>query len=266
MFNVRVKRFYDTEQIQVFSKAMHSKGEIERKKFDRYTGEIYTRPTGELIENPFTGESERVRRMVDLEEYARKSCSRTIKKIYDIARSNRWEWFMTFTFNEKRVRRYDYNDCTAKMSNWLKNMRKVCPDMVYVVVPEQHKDGAFHFHGLFSNVMELDFKYSGKFDKKGRTVYNIGNYKWGWTTATKIDDFRRASSYLCKYITKDLCAVTRGKKRYWSSRNVELPEVIEYMIEDSEDNRLMLFLEQSTYIKKIETPFTNVTYIEKPID
>lgn len=30
MFNVKVKRFYDTEQVQVFSKGFRSKGEVEK--------------------------------------------------------------------------------------------------------------------------------------------------------------------------------------------------------------------------------------------
>lgn len=53
MFNVRIKTFYDTEQIQVFSKAQHSKGEICRKKCDPYTGEILPLERGELFVQSF---------------------------------------------------------------------------------------------------------------------------------------------------------------------------------------------------------------------
>lgn len=100
--------------------------------------------------NPFTEKVERMTeyRPQSIEEYARKSCSRAI---YDIARSDCWEWFLTYTFEQSKVDRYDYSWCSQKMSDWLKNMRRVCPDMKYIVVPEQHKDGAWHFHGLFKN-------------------------------------------------------------------------------------------------------------------
>ena len=41
MFNVRIKTFYDAEQVQIFSVPLRSKGEVSRKKFDPETGEIY---------------------------------------------------------------------------------------------------------------------------------------------------------------------------------------------------------------------------------
>lgn len=272
MYNVRVKRFFDTEQVQIFSKACHSKGEVKRPALhcDHETGEIKPRiQKGECMENPFNdGRKERLGHFDDsyVQDSLQKSCSRTVKCIYDIARSNKWEWFFTFTFNKEKIDRYNYDACCNAFHNWLCRIRKKCPDMIYLVVPEQHKDGAFHFHGLFANCMELDFKFSGRYDNKERAVYNIGDYNWGWTTATRITDFRRASSYLCKYITKNLCAVTRGKKRYWHSKNCALPVVEEYMIEMSEGKRLEEFLKDGhTYLKKIETPFSNVTYIERAL-
>lgn len=270
MQNVRIKHFYDTEQIQIFSHAQRQKGEVYKKKIDRETGEIFPLERGHLEYNPFTEKLERMTEYKPLppEEVARKSCSRTINAIYDIARCDRWEWFVTLTFNGERVKRYEYDECVKKLHNWLMNMRKLCPDMVYVVVPEQHKDGAFHFHGLFKNCDGLDFHFSGKRDKKGRRIYNVGKYKWGWTTATRITDFRRASSYLCKYITKELCAVTKGRKRYWCSKNVNRPIVYEFLLDGDYNERILEIMKdcsQDAYIKQIETRFTSVTYIDQSI-
>ena len=105
MFNVRIKTFYDTEQVQIFSNVQRQKGEIYRKKIDRETGEIFPIERGRLVYNPFTEKLERMTeyRPLPPEEVARKSCSRTIKAIYDIARCDRWEWFVTLTFNGARV-------------------------------------------------------------------------------------------------------------------------------------------------------------------
>ena len=268
MFNVRIKTFYDTEQVQIFSNVQRQKGEIYRKKIDRETGEIFPLERGRLEYNPFTEKLERMTeyRPLPPEEVARKSCSRTIKAIYDIARCDRWEWFVTLTFNGARVDRYNYDECVKKLHYWLSNMRKLCPDMVYLVVPEQHKDGAFHFHGLFRDAENLGFTFSGKRDKKGRRIYNIGQYRWGWTTATRITDFRRASSYLCKYITKELCAVTKGRKRYWASRNVNRPEVNEFLVDgDLLDLAVIALSQDDAHIKSIKTPWTSVTYIHQSI-
>lgn len=266
MFNVRVKKFLDGfEQIQIFSHSMASEGERTNKKFDIHTGEIFERQTGYLLDVPFERDNfTRVHDMPDSEYIAYKSFVRTKKTVYDIARSNRWEWFLTFTFAPDKVDRYDYEQCSRKMSVWLMNMRKKCPDMVYLVVPEQHKDGAFHFHGLFSNCFRFDFLFSGKYDNSNRPIFNVGSYKFGFTTATRITDTRCASSYLCKYITKDLCAVSVNKKRYWVSRNSARPVVEEYDLEGTEEERLyeILRIYDVSHIKKVSTAFVDVTYIE----
>lgn len=268
MFNVKIKRFYDTEQIQIFSQGMHSKGEVEKeKKVDPFSGEILKHNRRyKISKNPFTDDVEAVELEPDTKESSRVSASRTIHKIYDIARSNYWEWFLTFTFSPEKVKnRKDYEELSSKLSDWLSRMRKVCPDMVYLVVPEQHKDGAYHFHGLFANIDNLGLEDSGKVDKNGNTIYNVGSYKFGFTTAERIRDLGRSCSYLSKYITKDLCAVTKGKRRYWSSRNVKLPVVEELHLEMDEVERIQMFMKGSTYVKSVQSPYTDVTYIERSL-
>lgn len=283
MFNVRVKRFFDAEQVQIFSRVMRSEGEVSRKKFNPETGEIFVRKhfeksdiAGEWMETPFTDYEDGIdflfsmddviQKEADREESIRISCSRTVRAVYDIARANFWEWFITFTFNPDRVNRYDYNDCVKKFSKWLNNLKRFCPDIMYIVVPEQHKDGAFHFHGLFSNCDQLDFRESGYFDDQGRCIYNVGKYRFGFTTATRITDFHKASSYLCKYITKDLCSQTFGRKRYWASRNVSRPEVEEFLVEEEFLERLKSVIDgQETHIKQVRTDYTDVLYIDRPI-
>lgn len=159
------------------------------------------------------------------ERCLRSSMGRTVNKVYYLARSNDWEWFFTLTFNPEVVDSFDYAACTDKLSDWLANMRRKCPDMKYIVVPEQHKSGRWHFHGLFSNCNNLGFVDSGKRTKSGDVIYNVGKYRLGFSTATKVRDFRRVTKYIGKYITKDLCAVTKGKKRYWCSRNLQEAEI-----------------------------------------
>ena len=267
MFNMRIKEFYDTQQIQFFSVAQRSKGEIMRSQIDYETGEILPIERGQSMYNPFTEKYEKMTkyRPISAEECARRSCSRTIKAIYDITRCERWDWFLTFTFNGDVVNRYDYTECTQKLSDWLSNMRRVAVDMKYIVVPEQHKDGAFHFHGLMKDVDNLEFRFSGHRDKKGRRVYNVHNYKFGWTTATRVTDFRRSSSYLCKYVTKDLCAVSKGKKRYWHSLNLNKPVVYEFLLNDSIDYNFLEIIkccEDDAYVKQLETSYSKLYYID----
>lgn len=165
------------------------------------------------------------------------SISRTVNKVYAIARGYDWEWFCTFTFSPEEVDRYDYSAVSALMVKWLDTCRHQSDNMQYIVVPELHKDGAFHFHGLFSRCASaLRLSHF-----KG-LVYNIGSFSHGYSTATAVSRPDAASCYISKYITKDMCAVTKGKRRYWASRNVSAPEPVRCKMSVDERRRLCSML------------------------
>lgn len=266
MYNVKVKVFAgDSVQIRIYDKPILDPA----VSFNESTGEIYQRKRSDgkiEIWNPFTEEWERVRDISGdklLRSYI-SSRNRSKACIYDIARSNIWEWFLTFTFSPEFSNRYDFCECSKKLTAWLNNVRKRGnPDMIYLVVPEQHKDGAWHFHGLFSNVPAFNFVDSGKRDASGRVIYNIGRYKWGFTTATKVSDSGKACGYLVKYISKDLIEATVGKKRYWASRNCLRPVELTYCFPGKYLEKLQALEVDADFIKRIETPTGNhVTYVE----
>ena len=171
---------------------------------------------------------------------------RTIQAVTGIALSNDWDWFVTLTLDPEKVNRYYYPEVASKVSVWLRNARqRHARDLGYLLVPELHKDSAFHFHGLFKDCEGLDFRPSGKRDKAGREIYNVGLYGLGWTTATRVDDSVSAALYLTKYITKDLCAVTFNKKRYWASRNLARPQIQYDLLLDEERKTLEGILQDS---------------------
>lgn len=185
------------------------------------------------------------------------SLCRSVHKVYDYGRNNIWEWFFTFTLSEDVVSdRCDYNVCSGKVRKWLNNIKnRKCPDMKYLLIPEMHPtSGAWHFHALVSNVSELTFekavnnqkylkdengniifrkgkevpnKYFGEYLKTsypdGNYIYNVKEYKNGWSTATRIVDTKKAVSYIVKYLTKDLCQCTFGRRRFYPSNNLTLP-------------------------------------------
>src|SRR5690606_28325283 len=60
------------------------------------------------------------------------SVRRTEQAIYDYALSNAWDWFVTLTFNPDLVDSFNYDECAAKVSQWLKDLRKrKVPDFAY---------------------------------------------------------------------------------------------------------------------------------------
>lgn len=264
MFNVRIKRFLSTEQVQIFSEPLLSSDteKLDRRKVVIDTGEIVP-PNRKAIYSPFEDTGVVGYELHDEKsDIVARSVRRSKNKIYDVARCNEWEWFFTMTFNPKKVDSFNYEAVTEKLSQWLKNMRKKCPNMRYIVVPERHESGRWHFHGLFANCDELEFVDSGKRDKE-KVIYNVGNYRLGWSTAIKVDNIEKTVNYIAKYITWELCDLTKGKKRYWYSRNCDVPQIIDLMVLELRDVKEKL-VSASTYVKKVEG-FIDVTYLDMPI-
>lgn len=201
------------------------------------------------------------------------SLNRSKKKIIDYGRSNVWDWFITLTFD--RVQEFNAENlelCKKKVSQWFKDIRKKhCKNIKYLAIPEQHESGAWHFHCLVSNCDELDFevainhklyledkkgnlildKYGARIPNKyygkelrisypdGDFIYNIKQYKNGFTTATRITDTKKAVSYIIKYVTKEIVECGFGKRRYLPSNNLELP-VETYALLDNKDLSLLI--------------------------
>lgn len=169
----------------------------------------------------------------DIERACKVSQNRAKNKIYDYARSNDFEYFITLTFDPLKVDSFDYSVCTKKLSKWLEHLKsRYAPDLKYLVVPELHKSGRYHFHGLFGNCGDIAFVDSGKTTLDGNIIYNIGNYKMGFTTATKILDMSKTATYIGKYITKELSGHLKNKKHYWNSRNLLLPQEVNCTLDE----------------------------------
>lgn len=195
------------------------------------------------------------------------SMKRTKSKVYNYAKCNDWDWFVTFTFSPEKVDRYDYDSCVKKLSKWIKNVKlRSSPALSYLVVPERHKDGAWHFHGLFSGLNDRLIVWSGKyvvkrvrvsgrskFVRTGEKIYRFGSYKLGWMTATKVREKDRVTSYITKYITKELCDSSYGRKRYWASRNLVLPLEEVFYLDETDRFVLSSELDESSSYKKVSS-------------
>lgn len=196
------------------------------------------------------------------------SLARTKNTIYNIARSHKWKWFITFTFNRQDTDASDFGTVMKRMSINLRNTKqRKCPNLKYIVVPELHSDKTnYHFHGLFAGCDELQFVFSGHFDDSGRPVFNIPNWSWGWSTATLVDDSVAASSYVCKYITKESEHYLFGQRRYLSNAPKTVPE--RHLVENSRYDIISDVADDIRYVKDItvKEAHRKVTYIELPPD
>lgn len=162
------------------------------------------------------------------------------------------------------TKRVDHN--TGKYMNNLRERH--CPDLKYVLVPELHKDGEhYHLHGVVGNSHGLQLRVSGKTDKRGRIIYNIPSWEYGWNTATEVENTGKVSNYISKYITKDTEHLLHGKRRYWASHNCTLrEEVCEEMLVDNHIDMIQ-FLSKNDSIKHMKSTYVpqtgnNIYYIE----
>lgn len=190
------------------------------------------------------------------------SQKRTVNEIYNITRSNSWDYFITLTFNRQRVNRYDFDTVVESAGKYFNFLRKVYDnDLKYFLVPEKHKDGAWHIHGLVASD-KITIVDSGHIDKKGRTIYNMPHYILGWSDATRISNQFAACSYMTKYVTKDLCYDTMYRNRYIVSKNVDRAKEKEFRVSAERFKKIVSDMDNVIFSKSVQTGDEFVYYIE----
>lgn len=262
-YNIKIVHYKDFDEVQFFRNSVICRDDLLIDE----DGVISKKEKKEKIKyfNPFTCNMEEVIDLNGQEFYKYVAFKRSKNTIYKLACNNKpWEYFVTFTFNSDKVDRYDFSVVSKKLSKWLNHIKsRSCPDFGYIIVPEKHKDGAWHFHGLFKNCDNLNFIDSGIKDNQGRTIYNISNYKFGFTTATKLSDIDKAVSYILKYISKDLFGDNlKGKKRYWRSKNLQMPVVETAIFEGNKIDLMKMLGHDIDYITSSESVWNEGTYIQ----
>lgn len=254
-YNVKVLKYRDSTHIEFYTKPIF---EDQKKDVDNITG-VISKDSPKQIKI-----IEDLQMDLKKEHSMQTSVNRSKNNLYRIARSNEWDYFITITFDREQVDSSDYREVVKKITKWLNNMQqRGSAKMKYLIVPEFHKDGKhYHFHGLLANCDNLNLVDSRHIDKMGEKIYNISNWKYGFTTAVKIKDNGKVTSYIGKYITKELLNKTKYKRRYFASMSCDIVQEEYYNMSETE------FIEKYgvdyDYIKTISIPNAGqrVKYIE----
>lgn len=210
-------------KVTAWNKPMYRKAGFEKiEYYSRYEAELEAVPVGM---------AEKLRKMAEKEllivadtSVRSDSLKRAKDKVFEIASANKWEYMVTLTLDDSKINRYDKNEVFSVISKWLDNkVQRV--GLKYLLVPEYHKDGAIHFHGLFNDALRFvpsgNYKIKGKkkpvkestlkkygykiTDENVQEVFNISDFRFGFSTALKLDgNITAVSLYMTKYITKDL--------------------------------------------------------------
>jgi len=159
------------------------------------------------------------------------SLKRAKKSIYEYAIANQWDLWGTLTLDKVKINRYDIDEIQKTLTIYLMNKRISYRGLKWLIVPENHKDGAWHFHLLLTGLPYEELRDIGKtYKDTGRKMFNWINYEqnFGWNSFIDIadmplDEMYKISNYLTKYMTKDVGALRFNKKKYWSSRGLKRP-------------------------------------------
>ena len=150
-----------------------------------------------------------------------RSMRRARAQLRRLALANSFDYFVTLTLDPEKIDRYDPAAVTKALSQWCSNMVKR-HGLRYLLVPEQHKDGAFHFHGFMAGEGLIAADSGVQWD--GRPVYNLPQWSLGFTTAQRLyGQYSAAVGYCCKYIGKQQGQRPLGRW-YYSGGSLAKPE------------------------------------------
>ena len=155
--------------------------------------------------------------------------SRARKNVFSLAMCNDWDFFFTGTIDTQKFDRYDLPTYRKKLSQFIRDMRKKYDANVeYLLIPEKHKDGAWHIHGM---VRGIPSEYLSSFESGKHPVYlcqngflNWPDYasRFGFCSLGRLRSRVGCAFYVSKYITEDLNSRRDelGKHLYYASQGL----------------------------------------------
>ncbi|HGC8313572.1 TPA: hypothetical protein ACG2EC_000925 [Streptococcus agalactiae] len=155
-----------------------------------------------------TNHERQIRTEEEQEIYNFQQAQKIQRRIRYYCECNDFDLFWTLTFDDEKVNAKDYEYAKKKLRAWLKYQREKYGKFDYIFIPELHKNGRIHFHGItfgFSPpLIEARNPKTDKLIKKnGLQIYNAETWKDGFSTVSKIDSKAKTANYISKYITDD---------------------------------------------------------------
>lgn len=170
------------------------------------------------------------------------SLSRARRMVLEYALCNDWMFFCTFTLDKEKYDRFNLDAWHKDFLQWIRDQRKKYKklgydvDFKFLLVPELHQDGAWHMHGLMSDIRIAACPF---FCERKRGLFvpdNLvdGKYfdwpeyrkKFGYCSLGLIRSKVQTAFYISKYISKDLTSLCEkvGAHCYYPSRGLQRAE------------------------------------------
>jgi len=155
--------------------------------------------------------------------------SRSKSRVLELALCNPWQYFVTLTISADKQDRNAIAEYIKALGIWISNYnRKYNCKLAYILIPEQHKDGAWHLHGLFNGVAPESLIIN----EHGYLDMPYYKNRFGFISLDKIKNKQKCSTYISKYITKQyeqtiLSGIEVGKHMFYCSKKLNGKETVE---------------------------------------
>lgn len=193
------------DQIKV---VYHKVGKVSERK-PLPVGFVPSEPTEDEIEGRFE-----------------QSISRTRSTIFELAMCNDFTHFCTFTIDPEKRDSYDLRGLHKALAQFIRDQnrtRSLVNRIRYLIIPEQHQSGAWHFHGLIAGLTKADLTINGN----GYLDWSAYRKRFGFFSCEKIKSHEACSKYVTKYITKDVATDIKreaGAHLYYASQGLKRRE------------------------------------------
>lgn len=168
------------------------------------------------------------------------SLSRSRRLIRDYILCNDFALFCTFTFDESKVTdRKDYKTIKSKLCKAFNNYKnRYDKNFKYMIVPELHKDGSVHFHGVITppqglcSPLKIPYRLpNGEIkminNTKGYMYWPYYSKRFGFFSCSWIRNYTGCAIYVSKYMTKDLAGwFEKGSQIVMHSKGLNKPELV----------------------------------------
>lgn len=155
--------------------------------------------------------------------------------VYEYAICNDWQYFCSLTLDKKKYDRFDLRKYHKDLTQWLRDYRRKHKiKLSFILIPEHHKNGAWHIHGLINGLPEehlTDFikgQHPQNLIDAGYQNWKAYENKFGFVSMGRVKNKSAVSAYITKYIKKSMAKRSKelGAHLYYVSRGLKRAELI----------------------------------------
>ena len=201
------------------------------------------------------------------DEKLNNNIARARTRVFEYAICNEFEYFITLTINGDLLNRYDLNGYIKKLGQFIRDYRKKHEaNIQYLLIPEKHKNGAWHVHGLIKGIPKNHLHIN----EHGYLDWESYKKRFGYCSIDKIKNQEAVSKYITKYIRKsfdtDRGITEKESKLYYSSRGLKRPEKIKEGILSTGQMYKIPFEYDNEYVKMGILTKKQYEHISKMLD